>query len=660
MESLREAIKTFSAVILFITGAFSAFSQNIEFKLENFPSREFFFNQAIENILKGDELYFDEDPLYKKALPFYEKANEFNPNNAELNFKIGRCYLGSHYKFKAQEYFEKAIKLHPAVDPRINYWYGFSLHINGLWDKALESYNKHAQLQLSNEDRKNTTKRIVECNYGKEYTARPMTVKIESAGTGLNTEYPEYTPLITADEAFLYFTSRRKDTFGGDTDPKTEDFYEDIYVSEKINNSWSTAQNLGAPVNTRIHDGGAGLSPDGHTMFVFRGDVNKGDIFISNLTAGAWSKPVDPGKNINTKFHESAACLSPDGNTLYFVSDKPGGNGERDIYKSKWDNTAHHWMPAQNLGPAINSAYDEEGVFMQADGRTLYFSSKGHTSMGGYDVMYSTLENGQWSKPVNMGSPINTPDDDVFFVVAANGKHAYYSSFKKEGKGEKDIYMITFEDSQKPESKMTIVKGVIRNAITKEPLAAKIELIDLNNSEHIGEFTSDSKTGRYLVSLPSGKNYGAIAYSKDFLFESEHFEISQDAAFKEVTMDIEMKPMNEGFNMVLTNIFFDTDKFELKSESQDVLGRLEALLKEKPTLQIEISGHTDNEGSAEYNQQLSESRAKSVVDYLVSKGVDPKRMSYTGFGETKPFAPNTTLEGRKKNRRIEFKITSVQ
>ncbi|MFI5218523.1 MAG: OmpA family protein [Bacteroidia bacterium] len=638
-----------------VTNIFLIRSQDVAFVAENFPGRFEEFKNAMTNITQGDAMYFSEIPYYKLAMPYYEKANTFNSQNAMLNFKLGVCYLNSNNKYKAFEFLNKASTLNPLVDAMLHYEMGRSLQINYEFDKALLHYNLYLETTVNDEKRKAAFKRISECNTAKELVKKPVNVKIENLGKTINSQYKDYIPLVSADEEILIFTSRREDTFGNEVDPIYEEYYEDIYKSEKVNNLWQNAKNLGEPINTKLHDACAGLSADGHTLFVFS-DKNNGDILISKLIKGTWSKPEDAGRNINTKFHETTACLSPDGNTLYFVSDKPGGYGGRDIYKSKWDEMKREWGTAVNLGDSINTSYNEEGVFMHPDGKTLYFSSQGHINMGGQDIVYSTLVNNAWTTPINIGYPINTPDDDVFFVVSASGKHGYYASVRKEGFGDRDIYRVTFMDEEKPLSRMTVLKGIILNKQTKEPLAANIELIDLNKNEHIGNFTTDSKTGKYLISLPSGKNYGAIAYSEGYLFESDHFDIPDTSSYSEITMDIEMKPMEEGNNIILTNIFFDKGKFDLRKESVDILNRVKKLMNDIRTLKVEISGHTDNVGSEEYNLRLSQSRAQSVVEYLISIGVDKDRLSFVGYGESRPFASNDTDEGRQKNRRIEFKI----
>jgi outer membrane protein OmpA-like peptidoglycan-associated protein len=364
------------------------------------------------------------------------------------------------------------------------------------------------------------------------------------------------------------------------------------------------------------------------------------------------------------------------------VSDKEGGLGSRDIYKVEIEGR----RPALNLGPTINTPYGEEGVFLHPDGKTMYFSSEGHNSMGGYDIFKSVFENGKWSTPENLGWPINTPDDDVFFVISASGRHGYYSSFREEGLGGKDIYQITFLGPEKPPmlsqedqllasraqpvketllappvpiatAQVTILKGIITDEANKQPLEATIEVIDNQRNEVIASFLSNAQSGRYLVSLPSGVNYGIVVRQEGYLFHSENFDLPAGAAYAEVVKDIGLKKLDVGVKVVLNNIFFDFDKATLRRESTGELERLQKLLTETPALRLEISGHTDNVGQDAYNKDLSQRRAKAVVDYLVSKGIDKSRLTFVGYGDNQPVAPNTTKAGRQLNRRTEFKVT---
>jgi outer membrane protein OmpA-like peptidoglycan-associated protein len=372
---------------------------------------------------------------------------------------------------------------------------------------------------------------------------------------------------------------------------------------------------------------------------------------------------------------------------IYFVSDKPeGGLGGRDIYKSTKDNKGK-WGEAVNLGSVINTALDEEGVYLHPDGKTLYFSSKGHTSMGGYDVFKSIFDEilQVWTTPQNIGYPINTTDDDVFFTVSASGKHAYYSSIRPGGYGEKDVYLITFLGEEKhispvtevpviskvsdsikeevapkklevQEAQLTLLKGLILDENTKQPIAATIEIIDNEKNEVIASFKSNSVTGKYLVSMPAGKNYGISVHKEDYLFHSENFDLPKSSEYQEVEKVITLKNIAVGNSIVLKNIFFDFNKSTLRNESENEIQQLVKLLTDVPTMKIEISGHTDNRGSDEYNKNLSNLRAKAVFDRLIASGIDISRLTYVGFGEEKPIATNDTEEGRQLNRRTEFKV----
>jgi outer membrane protein OmpA-like peptidoglycan-associated protein len=556
------------------------------------------------------------------------------------------------------------------------------------WEKAKQEYSSYMQTLNPAKDADkmaDSKKKIEECNNGEALVQNPIRVFIDNLGPSINTQYPEYSPIISADESEIIFTSKRPNTTGGKIDPDGGQYMEDLYISYFKNGAWTPAENMGKPINTDENDATAGISNDGQTLYVYRGN-DGGDLYESHLKGALWTKPEAMNDNINEKTsQETSISLSPDQKTLYFVSDREGGFGDKDIYKCMLD-AKGKWGVAVNLGPVINTQYAEEGVDMQADGKTLYFSSMGHNSMGGYDIFRSVYDSGHWSNPVNIGYPVNTPDNDVFFVISASGKHGYYSSVRKEGFGQNDLYMITFLGPEKPvvESneddllagaksevadvmmtaavavntpKITLLKGVITDSITHKPLEASIELVDNKKNAVIASFLSNSTTGKYLVSLPAGINYGIAVKAEGYLFYSANFDVPDTALYTVVEKNVALQPLDIGSRIVLRNIFFDYDKATLRDESVAELTRLINLLTSNPTIKIEIAGYTDNKGSAQYNQHLSEARAKSVVDYLVAKGIAADRLTYKGYGMDSPIATNETDEGRQLNRRTEFKIT---
>ncbi len=668
---------------------------NVEFKKENFKDRKDELKDAINNIENGDDFFGRSTAYYSSALPFYIKANDFNPNNALLNFKIGLCYLHSSFKGKATTYLELAYKLNPIVAPDIHYWLARTYHLSMEWDKAIASYQKFLTVakEMNNTEFYQTAgKKITECKNGKELVQKPVRVFIDNIGSTVNSADPEYGAVISADESVMMFTSRRNTTTGGGMDIEINQHYEDIYITYRKNGQWITSVNMGEPVNTKNrHDAVSSVSADGQTLLIYLDDKKNGsgNIYICENKNGVWGKPEKLNKNINSDYHESGACISPDGKTIYFTSDKPeGGLGKHDIFMSKLDEKGK-WGAPVSLGTGINTAYDEDAVFIHPDGKTLYFSSEGHNSMGGLDVFKTVYDEKTktWSKPENMGYPINSPDQDVFFVLSASGKHGYYTSIKPDGKGDADVYMITFLGAEKPPvmsnednllasltapiketvvmqkvdvtvPQLTLLKGIITDAITQKPLQATIELVDNTKNEIIATFQSNGSTGKYLVSLPAGKNYGIAVKCEGYLFHSENFDIPLTNGYQEVNKDVQLKNVKVGSKIVLKNIFFDTDKSTLRSESTAELERLIKLLNDIPTLKIEISGHTDSRGSDDHNLKLSDARAKAVVDYLVAKGISKDRLKSAGYGETKPIDSNDTEEGLQNNRRTEFEILS--
>ncbi len=680
--------KQFFTIVMFVLIGLSITrlsGQSVEFNKYNFPSHKDQLSKALENIKQGDKYYESGPGMYHLAIIQYLKANDFNPQNALLNYKIGRCYSYYNDKTDAIKYFEKAYEIDPRISldmtyNDVNYLLASAYHLDYQFEKAIEKYKKHKNKltpeQLIKED-KLLDKKIEECNTAKEMVAHPALVFVDNLGDVVNSAYPDYKPLVIPEENMIMFTSSRENSTGGKRD-KDSFYFEDIYVTYYEDGIWTPPSNS-YDLNTINHDATAGISTDGSTLFLYKSSGGN-NLYASSLEGETYTMPLRLPNNINDGLKQSSASLTFDKRTLYFTSIKDEGYGKQDIYYSI-KNAKDKWSDPVNIGAVINTPYDEEGVYITPDGKSLYFSSKGHNSMGGFDIYKSTFEDEHWTNPVNLGYPVNTPDDDVFFTMAGSGQRGYYSSKKKFGFGDQDLYIITFLGAAKPlklgsdkvllaweantdygpapEPKIeqnTILKGVILDAVTLEPLQATIEIFDNTKNELMAEFESNSTSGAYLLSMKPGMNYGISVNKKGYLFHSENFEIPIEAVAKKINKDILLKKVEVGIKIVLNNIFFDFNKATLRTESMAELDRLYKLLMDIPTLKIEISGHTDNVGSATYNQQLSENRAKAVVNYLKKKGMAADRLQYKGYGFTQPIATNDTPEGRQMNRRTEFKV----
>ena len=704
---------TFSFLLLTV----NCFAQDVPFDKNLFKERKDEFKIARDQLEEGYKIfeiypetfmsvnhldYRARSSYYKEALPILFEANKFNPNNAQLNYRIGRCYLASSvYKEECLPHFLKAQKLDPNVSRDINYYLGMGYQLTMEFDKAIAAFKIH-QSVLTGKDPievEETQNRINECEIGKKLVAKPVRAFIDNFGNVVNSKYPEYGAIISADESVMMFTSRRNTTTGGGIAEGLNEYYEDIYITNKVGGKWTSPVNMGTNVNSNEHDATVAVAPDAQSMIIYKDDKGDGNLYETKLVGATWSKPVKMNKFINSKYHESSASYSNDSKTLYFVSNKPGGFGEHDIYYTKWDEIKKDWGEAVNVGPTINTKHNEESVVIHPDGKTLYFSSQGHETMGGYDIFMSKLQADgvTWGKPENIGYPINSVDDDVFFVINASGRRGYYSSFKADGYGEKDIYMITFLGPEKPlqlsaednllaniaepvrekliekqvdaaTKRITILKGVVRDEKTLKPLYSDIELIDVEENKTLAKFESNETTGKYLVSLPSGKNYGLIVRADGYLFHSENFNIPETAAYQEVVKNIDLKRVEVGSKIVLKNIFYDYNKATLRDASKNELDRLIKLLVENPTLKIELSAHTDSRGGDKYNEDLSQRRAQSCVDYLIKGGIATDRLVSKGYGEQELIISDTEIaklkfedekeEAHQQNRRTEFKILS--
>ncbi len=694
-------------------------AQDVAWKKKNFKGQKKEYKSAYKEYKKGQKLMYVGKHQYVNALKHFKVANKFNPNNADLNYYIGKCIVLSIHKTEAVPYFEKAYQLNPSVASDIAFNLARAHHLNEDWDEAIKYYKDFEEYLNSHEGKDQHEelvreialydKHIEECKSGKVLSKNPIRVFIDNVGPMINTRYREYGPVITADNTTMYFTVRRPDVVGAhhynERDQKHDKgepvFFEDIMVSHKDSlGTWQKPSFIKGPINTKVHEATVSLSPDGQHILYYS-SKDGGQILSSELDGDEWKSPKKLPKAVNSDYHETSAVYTADRKKIFFVTNKPKdnlGKGDdynfdpnyftHDIFYSEYDDEKEKWSAPKNMGDHINTKYNERGVFLHPDGKTLFFSSEGHNSMGGLDIFKVVYDEeiGKWSKPHNLGYPINTPGDDVFFALSADGRTGYYASANPHGQGKEDIYEITFlgiekepitvteeqmlasllspsVDDAKPEqvavvsAQTTILKGTVTDEITKEPVVANIELVDNDKGVTLATFKSNSKTGKFLVSLPSGKNYGIVVTATDYLFHSENFVIKKEDAAKTIEKNIELKKASVGTVIILKNVFFSTNKAELRAASVNELDRLVKLLKDNPTLEIEMGGHTDNVGTELYNQKLSDHRASAVLHYLTKKGIKKTRLTHKGYGETMPIDTNDTEEGRQNNRRTEFKIT---
>lgn len=445
---------------------------------------------------------FFEEGNFLLALPHFKKLYDAHSDELFFKYKLGVCYL---YKTDQTDVALELLKsvydaMPEAAD--INFFLGRAYFINYKFDEAIEQFNKYAARKIPEQRKKETLHFIENCNNGKTFVANPVKAKIENIGRPINTSASEYVPVISADQSVMIFTYRGEKSIGG---IQGEDgYFEDVYISEKIEDKWSEPRNIGENINGYGHDASIALSADGQKLFIYKNtNANKGDIYMSKLQGSDWSYPEKVSGDVNTSTAwEGSVSMSADEKTLYFSSERAGGLGGKDLYKSELqpDGT---WGRAENLGPTINTVYDDDAPFFHPNGKTMYYSSQGHNSMGGYDIFTTDLrEDKTWTIPENMGYPVNTTGDDIYFVLAANGTTGYYSSGKSGGFGQQDIYVLHIEPKKNP---LVLVKGIV--TLDDKPVEANILITESGSENEIAKIASNSVTGKYLHNLPAGKNY---------------------------------------------------------------------------------------------------------------------------------------------------------
>ncbi len=561
----------------------------------------------------------------------------------------------------AVENYRRALQINKH-DYKLGWYYlGVSEFKTGQYEAAMESLRLFLETGEGSEKLRAEAALLIEnCLYAIEAVADPVAFNPVNMGDSINTRFNEYSPAITADGNTLMFT-REIETGGNDyfSGMKQEDFY----VSYKKNDgTWTRAVSAGSPLNTRGNEGAQTIGAGGTFMYFTACDRPDGlgrcDIYYSSFDGNNWSVPVNVGKPVNTPYWESQPSVSADGKTLFFVSNRPGGFGGLDIWISKMGDDGN-WREPENAGDVINTPGDEVTPFIHFDGKTLYFSSDGKPNMGGFDIYMSRMsDNGEWSEPINIGYPINTHNDEMGLAIESNGYRAYYSSATTATR-QKDIFSFDLHEEVRPE-KVSYLRGRVYDYDTRRRLKSRFELVNLTTGEIIYRaLTTDD--GQFLVCLPSGFAYGLNVSAEGYLFYSENFPFEDEyTEFRPLVKDIYLNLIRPGEKLVLYNVLFNINSSELLKNSMPELGKLVRLLTENKGLKVEIGGHTDDTGSDELNQALSEKRALAVVRYLTERGIDPSRLSYKGYGKSQPVDDNTTSEGRRLNRRTEVKIVDIK
>lgn len=594
---------------------------------------------------------------YDAAKHLLSKAIKKYPFYTEAYAKLAEIHLSLEEYDAAKLAYSQILDIDntPRSTYRAHYMMGKIEQGRGNYEKAIEHFNKSLEVsKIPGKIRDKVEWHLDNSQFAYDAMEHPVPFDPIRLDSTINTEHDEYLPMLTADEETLVFTRRINYEFNPE---------EDFYTSQADTTGWTMALNLGEPINSPSNEGAICISPDGSRMFFAAKDRKGGegsfDIYYALKKGNKWVGPFNMGYPINTPNWESQPSISADGKALYFCSRRKGGFGGIDLWVS-YLSEDNYWQIPINMGPNINTPGDEQSPFIHADNQTFYFSSNGLVGMGDADIyLVRKDKDGEWGEPENLGYPINTIGNENGLIVTASGEQAYYSSFS-ETTG-LDIHYFNLPKKAKPIF-VTYIKGRVLDAKTEAALSATIELIDLESGDTVLKTISDGLTGNFLTTLTTGKNYMYNVSKSGYLFYSENFSLKNHNPEEPYLIDILLNPVNVdstinvGKTVVLKNVFFETASFDLKPASYPELDRLAQLLKDNPLLHIEIGGHTDSIGKAEYNLTLSENRAKSVYDYLVSKEIEATRLAYKGYADTKPIAANSNEAGRAINRRTEFTI----
>ena len=595
------------------------------------------------------------DGLVRDAIPLLGKAITYDKNFTDAYLSMAGVYGQLKQYQKALDYYDRARITDTDYFKYYKLPYSIDQAALGRFQEALQTVGEFLQIPKLGENSIKAGLYRQHCyqfatDWASSHQDSLYVFAPVNMGDSINSANSEYYPSFTINDSTFVFTR------------SGEGIREDFMESSLLKNGYSKAKLIEGDINLEPSKGAMNISQDGQWL-LFAGNFSGAgygnfDLYISYNTPSGWSEPSNLGSNINTEFWESAPSLSPDKNALYFSSDRPGGYGGRDLYVS-YRQPNGKWSPAQNMGPGINTAGDEQAPFIHADNQTLYFTSDGLPGYGGSDLFVVRKDSkGNWGKPENLGYPINTIENEGCLFIASNGTDAFYASDRSDTHGGLDLYKFQLPPADRP-SKTLYVKGYVTDSKTKKGLPCSVELSEDSTQQLVTRVQTD-ETGFYFITLPVGRNYTFTVNRKGYLFYSDVFDLADKAPDSTYQKDITLNPVEINASVTLKNIQFANNSYQLENVSLIELNQLVQLMNENPGLKIEIDGHTDNVGNEAANLKLSTDRAKAVAEYLVGRGIDIKRLTWKGFGESRPIGDNTTPEGRSKNRRTEFRVTGVK
>jgi outer membrane protein OmpA-like peptidoglycan-associated protein len=681
---MRFSLLLFTALILFTSPA--AVSQKIlTVRKKEFKAAPDGFKPAWGHLRRGDEYFISGGVFIAKAYDEYIHASVYNSSCAKLNYNIGLASLLSDNKADAAGYFRKAMALDSEISKDIHLLTGQALHFSGNFEEAITELNNYINSGQRKKEEKLALarKEIEECRSAAEIVKDTLKIGISNPGVEINTFADEYSQVLTSDGLAMYFGSRR-------ALPNFSDYYKDskfdenIFVAYKTAIGWSQSSPAGSEITTKYCESPLFLNSDGTLMFIYAGYENGGDIMQAVKTKGEWGPPRKIDYKINTSKKETSFAISPGGSEICFVSEAGKPNlGGKDIFmiRQKPDG---RWSDPENMGVGINTEWDEESVGFSVTGDTLWFSSRGHNTMGGFDIFYSVrTKAGGWAMAVNGGYPLNSQFDELFYLPSVKDDSLFFfASNRSDGFGGLDIYEGRILPPPRPEPVIPapepvknepepvpvivqpaevifFIKGRITDSETAVPVSARIDVLDISTNQVVASATSSGSDGSYSVKVPEKRSYLLELRSQGFLSDLRLVQVPAAYEGEMITFNATLARVKVGKKVVLNNILFESGKDVLTQSSYSELNRLLAFMQDNPAVKVEISGHTDITGGAALNLRLSNDRARAVVNYLVGKGISSSRITYRGYGSSQPVATNSTPAGRAKNRRVELKILEI-